>query len=217
MTGEAALRTRLLLVRHAEPEAWALGRCCGRLDPDLSPAGRQQAERAAAWLGNRQISSVYASTSLRAKETAAPLAAARAVAPELRDDLCEVSFGSLEGVPFEDVRAHHPELFDRWMTRPDAVRFPGGEDWTELRARACAALADIRTLQRDRRRGQERDRVVAVVTHGGVIRAALAEALGLEAAAAFRIALDYAGVSAVDEEGGALTVRFVNRVIAGPI
>ena len=45
--GAARLVTRVLLIRHAQPEDDARGRCYGRLDVGLSPAGEEAAERLA--------------------------------------------------------------------------------------------------------------------------------------------------------------------------
>lgn len=48
-------------------------------DPGLTPEGQACAQRLSAWLSNRGISAIYASTTRRARETAAPVAAATRV------------------------------------------------------------------------------------------------------------------------------------------
>jgi alpha-ribazole phosphatase/probable phosphoglycerate mutase len=92
------------------------------------------------------------------------------------------------------------------METPTLVRFPGGESYGELRERVSAALDDIVTANHDR--------TVALVSHGGVIRAALALALGLPDDRAFALALGYARISIVDVFDGTPIVRLVNGVSA---
>ena len=83
------------------------------------------------------------------------------------------------------------------------MRFRGGEGFEDLRERAVAAAAELRARHDGGR--------VAVVTHGGVVRALLADALGLPSAAIFRIDVGYARVSVVDWfDGDAPVVRLVN-------
>ena len=56
------------------------------------------------------------------------------------------------------------------------------------------------------------DTTTAVVTHGGVVRALLADALGLPDSHIFRLGVDYASVSIVDRLEGTAIVRCVNVV-----
>jgi broad specificity phosphatase PhoE len=88
------------------------------------------------------------------------------------------------------------------MEEPTRVRFPGGEGFDDLRARACAALAELRA--------EHDGETIAVVTHGGVIRAALAEALGLATERIFALDVGYCRVSVVDWFGDDAVVRLVN-------
>ena len=194
--------TRLVLVRHAEPDQSALGRCYGRLDVPLSPAGRRQAEELGASLTGLSPAAVYASPLARALETARPIAAAFGLEPVVHDGLSEIDFGELEGMRYEEIAAERPALFRVWMERPAEVRFPGGESLAELRARSLAAVDEIR----ERHEGE----IVAVVSHGGVLRAVLADALGLPDGALFRLHQAYGGVTVIDWVEGTPVVRAVN-------
>jgi alpha-ribazole phosphatase/probable phosphoglycerate mutase len=182
--------TRLILVRHAEPVADVRGRCYGNLDVELSDAGRA----AAAELGRTLHGDVvYSSPRRRALETAA------AISPNVvvDDDLRELDFGELEGRTYDEIAASEPELYRAWMERPTTVEFPGGESFPVLQRRVVAALKRIE--------GQ-----AIVVTHGGVIRTALAHWLSMPDEAIFRFALDYCGVTIVDRLDGTPVVRLVN-------
>src|SRR5262249_28579904 len=140
----AAVTTRLYLVRHGEPDdAWR-GRCYGRLDVGLSPSGRAQAERTAAWLGAAPIAAVYASPLRRALESAAPIAAAHGLTPVAVRALREIDFGQLEGLSYDEAAERHPELYRAWMERPTEVSFPGGESYADMRERVQRAVLELR-------------------------------------------------------------------------
>jgi probable phosphoglycerate mutase len=86
------------------------------------------------------------------------------------------------------------------MTAPTTVRFPGGESYADLQTRTAAALDEIR----------RRHEHTLVVTHGGVVRAALATWLELPAHAIFRLGQDYCGVSVVEWSADIPVVRLLN-------
>lgn len=203
--GEA---TRLVLVRHAETEESARGRCYGRLDVPLSPRGLRQAEALGAALAELPLAAVYASPLARALDTARPIAAAQELDPVVLDALRELDFGEVEGLRYDEIEAQRPELFRAWMDDPAGVPFPGGESLGDLRARVLPAAAEIRA-----RHVRE---AVAVVAHGGVIRIVLAEALGLADGALFRLDQAEGGVSVVDWLDGVPLVRTANATLYSP-
>jgi broad specificity phosphatase PhoE len=190
----------LLLVRHAEPEGDAHGRVYGSLDVGLSDAGRGHALRLAESLGRFDFTAVYTSPRRRALETAEPIAALRRLAPVVEPDLREIDFGALEGRRYDEIERSEPELFRAWMETPTAVRFPGGESFDDLRARALRALDSIR----------RRQPAAVVVTHGGVVRAGLAAWLEMPSSAIFRIAQDYCCLTVVEWIDETPVVRLVN-------
>jgi alpha-ribazole phosphatase len=192
--------TRLVLIRHAQPEDDARGRCYGRLDVGLSPSGAKAAERLAGSLRDLSLDAVYSSPRRRAVQTAQLLGA-----PHVDERFGELDFGELEGKTYEEVEREHPELFRHWMKSPTEVRFPGGESWADLRARVDAGVADVLSSSGE---------TVAVVTHGGVVRAVLARVLGLPDERVFAFDVGYARVSVVDWFDSTAVVRLVNGFAA---
>ena len=188
--------SRLILVRHCEPQEDSRGLCYGRLDIGLSDAGREHAERLAAALARHEWDAVYASPRLRARETA--VAVNRDVV--IDDGLREIDFGDLEGRSYDEIAATDPELYRAWMERPTTVRFPGGESFAELKIRALEALDRIRAAHK----------AAVVVTHGGVLRAGLAAWLGMPNEAIFRLDQRYGGVTIVDWLDGVPLIRLMN-------
>lgn len=197
--------TRLVLIRHAEADESMRGRSYGRLDIPLSSAGRAQALAIAETLGDVRLDAIFASPLQRAIDTAAPLAEARGLEVAIHDGLRELDFGALEGWTFDDIARERPELYERWMTDPTQTRFPHGESFADLRERALAAAAEIRSDHEH----------AAIVAHGGVIRAILADALEMPVRAIFRLDQPYGAISVVEWMDGTAVVRGLN-LLGGP-
>ena len=195
---QEGITQRLLLLRHAEPSAHSRGRCYGKLDLPLSNTGRTQATQIGqllATLSHTPITTVFSSPKARAKETAALVLeqfAPREHPLELHFDqrFSEIDFGDFEGLLYSEAQALHPEVFTQWMETPTEVCFPNGESHRDMRVRihdACRALDALPSGQ-----------VILLVTHAGVIRTILSQALGLAYKHMFRIDQDYAGLSCID-------------------
>lgn len=192
--------SRLILVRHGEPDEGAQGRCYGSLDVGLSPLGREHARELASHLARLEVDAVYSSPRVRARETAEPVAAAACVPLAIDDGLRELDFGEFEGRRYDEIAVAEPELYRAWMATPAAVRFPGGESFADLKLRAVAALERIRGAHA----------AAVVVTHGGVLRAGIAAWLSLPDEAIFRLDARYCGVTIVDWVDGTPLVRLLN-------
>lgn len=156
----------LLLVRHALPVR--LENVGVAADPELAPEGRLQAEALARRWADR-VDAVWTSPMLRARETAAPLATAVEVEPTVDDDLAEMDRDAEAYIPMEELR----EDPAAWAEAVEAWVGPAGAALrAEFRLRVRAAIGRVVAAHRGQR--------VAVVCHGGVINAALADVLGLD-------------------------------------
>jgi probable phosphoglycerate mutase len=205
---ERGRATRLLLVRHAEPDESMHGRCYGRLDVPLSASGLRRAAGIGEALRSHEIAAVYSSPLQRAFDTARAVAAVHGLESIPRDNLRELDFGELEGKRYDEIASEHPELYRFWMEDPSSVRFPGGEALADLRARVLPEVAEIRA----RHEGQ----AAAVVAHGGVVRVVLADVLELPDTAFFRLDQPYGALSAVDWTAGVPVVRVAGAVLYSP-
>jgi 2,3-bisphosphoglycerate-dependent phosphoglycerate mutase len=159
----------LLLIRHAEPVRIEEGEVEGPADPGLTEGGRMQAERLAAWLSTEQIDAIVTSPARRARETAAPLAAALGLEPEIDEGVSEYDAASGSYIPIEELREAKDE---RWFaTIEGRWAEVGGVDPHEFQARVIPAVDALI----ERHAGQN----LAVVAHGGMINVYLAQVLGL--------------------------------------
>jgi broad specificity phosphatase PhoE len=194
---------RLVLVRHAETDESARGRCYGSLDVRLSAAGREQCVRLGQALAGERIATVVSSPRMRAVETARAIAEPHHLVVAVEPALRELDFGELEGRTYDEIAASRPELYARWMTCPTQVRFPGGESYADLRGRALPAIDALR-------HGLGGGTGV-VVTHGGIVRAVLADVLGIPDERIFRVTVDPASLTVVEWVDSVPVARVVNR------
>jgi probable phosphoglycerate mutase len=162
--------TALVLVRHAESEANAAGRWQGHSDASLTARGKLQAARLAESL--RSLDAVYTSPLGRARDTATALAHRAGCDVELREDLKEMAFGSWEGLRPDEVAVRYPDAWTAiYDEGRDLPRGGNGETFGAAGARLTASLAGIAAAHPGQR--------VAVVSHGGALRAYAASLLGI--------------------------------------
>src|SRR5262245_40924319 len=145
----------ILLVRHGETDSNA-ARTLQRPDVPLNERGIRQAEQLARRLLAHGFVCIVCSDLLRARMTAAPLAARSGIAIEESPLLQERNFGDLRGTPYAAL----PE--DPFG--PDFAP-PNGEDWPTFYARVADAFAFIVSRRR------HVNGTLVVVTHGFVCRA----------------------------------------------
>lgn len=149
----------------------------------LSAAGHDQAARLAAHLRGMAARLVLTSPVQRARETAAPIAAALALDPAVEPGLEEVDFGRWNGQRFDALAGDGG--WSAWNAARALAPTPGGETMLATQARAVACL------QRHREGGG----TVVAVSHADVIKAVLALALGMSLDLLHRLHLDPAGRS----------------------
>ncbi|MDP1899709.1 MAG: histidine phosphatase family protein [Rubrivivax sp.] len=154
--------TELLFIRHGETDWNRQQRFQGQIDVPLNPAGHAQAQRLAQRLAEEPHEALFSSDLRRARETAAPLAAAwKMAAPVALAGFREQSFGVLEGLDVPTIKSRHPELWLQWLEHRADFTLPGGESLRQFHARVFAAVGDLVTAFPGQR--------LAVVTHGGVL------------------------------------------------
>lgn len=190
--------TTLLLVRHGATPWTAEHRLQGRTDIDLSGSGRAEVAALAPTVATWAPRSVVVSPLARARSTAALLTATLPTAPEpvVDDRWAEHGLGDWEGLTPDEIGAD----YRRW--RAGELTPPGGETAVRTRRRVAAAVRDA----------ARHDGPVLVVTHGGIVRAALAECLGLSAAHLVPAAAPSMTVLDVVEDA----VRLRHYNLAGP-
>jgi probable phosphoglycerate mutase len=161
--------TEILLVRHGETDWNRERRFQGHADPPLNDDGREQARELAERVSGEDITAVYTSDLLRARETAEILAAALDAEVVALRELREIDVGSWQGLTWPEIEQRHPEGAARW--HQDGHGWDSGETYEQLGERIVAALAEIASNHPGQR--------VLVVGHGGTVRATRAYVEGV--------------------------------------
>lgn len=186
--------TTLFLVRHGRSSANAAGILAGRSDGvELDDKGREQARAVGVRLGGVPLVAAAVSPILRCRQTAELILTDRTgIASDVEGRLTECDYGDWTGRKLSDLAGE--ELWKTVQLQPSAAVFPGGEAMIDLSARAVAATRDW-----DRRIAAKHGERAAwlAVSHGDVIKAILADALGMHLDAFQRIMVDPASVSVI--------------------
>ncbi|MFY1631988.1 MSMEG_4193 family putative phosphomutase [Solwaraspora sp. WMMB335] len=180
----------LVLLRHGRTAANAEGGLAGRQPVELDDTGRAQAQAVGARLAGLPWAQVVSSPLIRCRQTLS-LALPQAT-PVLEDGLIECGYGEWEGHPLRSL-AEQP-LWRVVQEHPSAVVFPGGEAMAAVSARAVAAVRRwdaVVTAERGP------DALWLACTHGDVIKAIVADALGLHLDLFQRIVADPASITAI--------------------
>jgi broad specificity phosphatase PhoE len=192
---------RLTLVRHGETEHNRGGLTLGRHDVALNDLGRQQAAALAASFSKRPAA-VYSSPLIRARDTAAAIAAAAGVPVIVEPGLIEMDVGEMEHLTRDELRARYPDFVRQWFADAADARMPGGETLREVQDRAWHAVERIRTAHADAD--------VVAVTHNFVILATISRALGIPLSGFRRIRTDLASRSTLEFADAAATLVQLN-------
>jgi probable phosphomutase (TIGR03848 family) len=160
----------------------------------LDERGRVQAAAVAARLAPVPLAAVVTSPLERCVQTADAVLSGRSLAAAVEPRLAEVRYGDWTGKPLKEL-ARQP-LWKVVQAHPSAAVFPGpeGESLANAQARAIAAVRewDVRIAGT-----AGPDAVWLACSHGDIIKALLADALGLHLDLFQRIVVDPCSVSVV--------------------
>jgi len=166
-----------ILIRHGRSTANTKGVLAGWLEGvDLDDTGRRQAEELVDRLGDTPFVHLVTSPLGRCRQTAAPLARAHDLTPEVDPEVGECHYGSWTGRPLKELTSE--PLWRTVQDQPSRAAFPSsseheGESIAAMSERAAAAATRIDARVTEEHGEQA---VWAMVSHGDVIKSVLAHA-----------------------------------------
>ena len=181
--------TVTMLLRHGQTPMSVEKRYAGTSDVPLTEVGLRQADAAAKRLSSAGLDAIVTSPLLRARQTAAAVAAMCGAGVLVDEGFRETDFGAWEGLTFAEVRDRWPDEMAAWLA-DESVAPPGGESLLAVRDRVSDALARVLAAYPERR--------VLIVSHVTPIKTLIALALLAPAAALYRMHLDIAALSEID-------------------
>ena len=188
--------SRFYLVRHGTVDGMNQ-RIYGRTPGiHLSEQGRAEAEEIARELANTGLEAIYSSPLERARETAEAIARSANLPVQIELGLNEIDFGHWSNCRFEELRSD-PE-WKRFNSNRSSAGAPAGELMLAAQARAVAVIENLRPQHG----------VIAIVSHGDVIRALVAHYLGFNLDFIHRLRIDAGSITTLELEsrGGHFTL-----------
>jgi alpha-ribazole phosphatase len=191
---------KLTLIRHTSLQI-GQGICYGQTDVDVAESFVREAAETKTKLNDMlnilQVDAVFTSPLQRCVKLAHALSLA-----EIKHDerLKELYFGDWEMQAWDDIPR---DIFDDWAQNYAELAPPNGETFSQLQQRGIAFVNELLAAYPQGH--------VAVVTHGGMIRAMLAHVLNMQLKGLFRFNVDYGSITQLNFSGAVPKIDFVNR------
>lgn len=193
----------ITLVRHTSL-AIAPNICYGQSDVAVSQNFEAERARLQNKLAQFKFDAIYTSPLQRCHQLAQALCADASlgfshsdIQPD--DRLKELHFGDWEMQAWDAIPR---DIFDVWAHDYANLAPPNGETFTQLHARAKSFVEEVS--------GHSQGKNILVITHGGLIRALIAEVLQMPLKRLFRLSVDHASMTQLAFDGDIPKVLFTN-------
>lgn len=195
--------TTFALIRHASHALLGHTIVGRRPGVQLGSSGLREAEALARRLAGWPIEALYSSPLERARATAAPIADRLRLDVQIADELNEIDYGAWTNRTLADL--HELAEWRRFNLFRSGSRIPGGESMLEVQERMLRLL--------ERLGAAHPEQTIALVSHGDVIKAALAYYLGVPLDLLQRIELGPASLSILRVEPYGPQVLLINGLV----
>ncbi|MFF7338494.1 histidine phosphatase family protein [Streptomyces sp. NPDC008163] len=184
----------LILVRHGRSTANTAGVLAGRTPGvALDERGAAQAAALPGRLAALPLAAAVSSPLQRCRETLEPLLAARPGLPlHIEDRISECDYGDWSGRKLAELTDE--PLMTVVQQHPSAAAFPGGESMRAMQSRAVDAVREW-NARIEAEHGENAAYVMC--SHGDIIKALVADALGLHLDLFQRVHADPCSVTAI--------------------
>lgn len=179
---------RLILIRHGETDYTLKKRFCGQENIPLNISGKAEVRRLRQRLARFKIDRIYSSDLKRALETAKILFKERVIFK--RKCLREIDFGCISGMTYDEVNTLYPAVLRSMEVEPLSMKIPQGEGLVDFSRRVTKCYWDIAL--------ENRNKTVAIVSHGGPIRIILLNLAGLTLDSFWKIEVDTAAFDMIE-------------------
>ena len=194
--------TTVYLIRHGHTEPTENGKLYNDPDVELTENGRSQAKALGEWLQNESPELLVSSTAKRVLSTAELISERIKLPNTPTDNLNEWSVGEWEGRTYLEVKKEDPADYKNWSKDPIKNAPPGGESIEDLYERVKTRIKEIIE--------EHKGKKIALVTHAGVARAILVDALEMPIRNFWRLNISTGSVTKIDFSDNFSTVHFTN-------
>jgi len=177
------------LIRHGETIS---GPCyLGSTDSILSEKGWQQMRGAS--LGHAPWDTIISSPLKRCHAYAEELSNMNNIPLIVEDNIQEIHFGVFEGRTAKDLMQHNPEALKLFWADPIKNTPPNGEQYLIFKNRVLKSWQSILNKVINKH--------VCVITHAGVIRTLVQQALGIPDKNLFNMDIKHGGITRIEITG----------------
>ena len=177
----------IYFLRHGHSTANAKSVLAGRdFKVGLSVVGEKQALALANELSAKKFAKIYSSPLPRCIQTLEPLTKKLKMEIQVSEGLIEMEYGDWSGKKLALLSRN--KLWKSIQSSPSLVRFPNGESFLEMQSRSIEAVTKMAIP----------GKTVLLCSHGDVIKAICASALGVHLDEFQRIVIDPASISILD-------------------
>lgn len=158
------MKTRIILVRHAECIGNITNRLSGRTNFDLTDNGVSQAKRLAQELKNKKIDIIYSSPLQRAIDTAKIIAEYNGnIDIRIDENLIEIDYGVCDVMSWNDINIQYPNIKKSWKEIYHyPIDIPKQESFFTVSERMERSIKDIANTNKCK--------TVCIVSHGIAIQ-----------------------------------------------
>jgi probable phosphomutase (TIGR03848 family) len=189
----------IYLVRHAHSTANLKNVLAGQDNRvGLSDRGREEADLLSSRLSELDVEALICSPMLRCQESVASYLGRKQWKLKIDERINEMNYGSWSGKKLSKLVRN--ELWPLIQNKPTSVRFPEGESFLEMSARANQAVIDL---------ANNYEKAI-LVSHGDVIKAVLAAQLGLSVDHLQKFNIDPASITAISISGAKTRLIYTN-------
>ena len=201
--------TTIMLIRHGDTD-WNMEEIFrGRADVELNETGMKQAKLLAEYLEGEPIKGIYSSPLKRALKTAKTISESHDIEVMAARELIDFDYGEWQGLSHGVVKERYPKLYNDWMSNPQVVRMPKGENLDDVKRRTISLVDRLIA---------EHEGTIALVSHRVIHKVLICALLGLDNSRFWNIRLDTCGITTFTcDDNGFVLVRHNDTSFLKPI
>lgn len=154
------MKTKIIIVRHAECFGNIEDKLSGITDFELTPLGLKQIPKVAQRLEREKIDIIYSSPLKRAYETAKGIAKVSNINQVIKNEkLLEINYGECDGMKWKDIDNKFPKVRGEWKEKNHyPIGIPGQEPYADLQKRITNEIIKIAN--------ENIGKIICIVSHG---------------------------------------------------
>jgi len=168
----------------------------------LTEKGIDQAEKAANFLEDMNISAIYSSPIERAKDTANIVGKHNSVDVKIDDRLIELDMGKFTGVPYDEIFSSHGNVFMKFYRGELEIAHNGVETFADVKKRVLGMVDHVVENHPDEN--------VVLVTHMDPIKAMLSTVVSLSPENLFELIIANASLNIFREYKRKFSISGIN-------